>query len=37
MRKALRVLSWNIHGGMGPDRRYDLARVATFARPTIPT
>lgn len=30
MRKALRVLSWNIHGGMGPDRRYDLARVANL-------
>lgn len=27
MRQALRVLSWNIHGGVGPDRRYDLARI----------
>ena len=30
MREALRVLSWNIHGGMGPDRRYDLARIANL-------
>ena len=27
MRRGLRVLSWNIHGGVGPDRRYDLARI----------
>lgn len=24
---GLRVLSWNIHGGVGPDRRYDLGRI----------
>ena len=24
---GLRVLSWNIHGGIGPDRRYDLGRI----------
>ncbi|MEX0838547.1 MAG: endonuclease/exonuclease/phosphatase family protein [Parvibaculum sp.] len=24
---GLRVLSWNIHGGIGPDRRYDLTRI----------
>jgi endonuclease/exonuclease/phosphatase family metal-dependent hydrolase len=23
----MRILSWNIHGGIGPDRRYDLARI----------
>ncbi|HCX66577.1 endonuclease/exonuclease/phosphatase family protein [Parvibaculum sp.] len=27
MRQGLRVLSWNIHGGIGPDRRYDLSRI----------
>lgn len=27
MPSSLRLLSWNIHGGVGPDRRYDLARV----------
>ncbi|MEQ8268097.1 MAG: endonuclease/exonuclease/phosphatase family protein [Parvibaculum sp.] len=26
-RDHLRVLSWNIHGGVGPDRRYDLQRI----------
>ena len=27
MPSSLRLLSWNIHGGIGPDRRYDLMRV----------
>lgn len=26
-RGGLRVLSWNIHGGVGPDRRYNLQRI----------
>jgi len=28
----LRVLTWNIHGGIGRDGRYDLDRVLTLAR-----
>ncbi|MCK0196466.1 endonuclease/exonuclease/phosphatase family protein [Ancylobacter sp. 6x-1] len=24
---ALRVMSWNLHGGIGPDRRFDLERI----------
>ena len=31
MSGSLRVLSWNIHGGVGPDRRYDLDRVVELA------
>lgn len=27
MLPSLRLLSWNIHGGVGPDRRYDLGRI----------
>lgn len=30
---TVRVMTWNIHGGIGPDGRFDLARVvATIAR-----
>ena len=28
----LRVMTWNIHGGIGPDRRHDLARVMTLIK-----
>lgn len=27
MRKTIRLLSWNIHGGIGSDGRFDLARI----------
>ncbi|MCF8470870.1 MAG: endonuclease/exonuclease/phosphatase family protein [Parvibaculum sp.] len=29
---GLRVLSWNVHGGVGPDRRYDFARIVELIR-----
>jgi endonuclease/exonuclease/phosphatase family metal-dependent hydrolase len=25
--RTIRVMTWNIHGGIGPDRKRDLARV----------
>ncbi|MBS7543136.1 endonuclease/exonuclease/phosphatase family protein [Ancylobacter oerskovii] len=28
MSDLIRVMSWNIHGGIGPDRRFDLERIA---------
>ncbi|QIB36172.1 endonuclease/exonuclease/phosphatase family protein [Ancylobacter pratisalsi] len=27
---TLRLMTWNIHGGIGPDRRFDLDRVAAL-------
>lgn len=27
---TLRVMTWNIHGGIGPDGRFDLDRIATL-------
>lgn len=27
---TLRVMTWNIHGGVGPDGRFDLDRIATL-------
>ncbi|MFL6797346.1 MAG: endonuclease/exonuclease/phosphatase family protein [Xanthobacteraceae bacterium] len=32
----LRVMTWNIHGGVGPDRRYDLERVCTAIKRNAP-
>ncbi|MFC5067439.1 endonuclease/exonuclease/phosphatase family protein [Flaviflagellibacter deserti] len=29
---AVRVLTWNIHGGVGPDRRFDLHRIVDLIR-----
>ena len=29
---TVRVMTWNIHGGMGPDRRYDLQRIVDLVR-----
>lgn len=31
-RDLLRVLSWNIHGGVGRDGRYDLARIVALVQ-----
>lgn len=31
-RRSVRVLTWNIHGGIGPDGRHDLARVVKLIR-----
>lgn len=31
-RSRLRVMTWNIHGGVGPDRRCDLSRVVALVR-----
>lgn len=28
----VRIMTWNIHGGVGPDRRFDLARVLDLVR-----
>lgn len=28
----LRLMTWNIHGGVGPDGRFDLARIASLIR-----
>ena len=33
---AIRVMTWNIHGGIGPDRRRDLTRVAQIIRKHSP-
>lgn len=30
MRDTIRLMSWNIHGGVGPDRRFDLGRIAAL-------
>lgn len=30
--QSVRVLTWNIHGGIGPDGRHDLARVVALVR-----
>lgn len=30
MSGVIRLMSWNIHGGIGPDRRFDLARIAAL-------
>ncbi|WP_437359481.1 endonuclease/exonuclease/phosphatase family protein [Inquilinus limosus] len=32
----LRLLTWNIHAGIGPDRRYDLDRVIALVRRHAP-
>ncbi len=35
---VVRVMSWNLHGGIGPDRRFDLARIGALVerhRPDI--
>lgn len=35
---CLRLMTWNIHGGVGPDRRFDLDRIAALVarhRPDI--
>jgi endonuclease/exonuclease/phosphatase family metal-dependent hydrolase len=29
---AVRIMTWNIHGGVGPDRRCDLQRIVDLAR-----
>lgn len=29
---VLRVLTWNVHAGIGPDGRYDLPRIAALVR-----
>ena len=29
-RSRLRLMTWNIHGGVGPDRRFDLDRIAAL-------
>jgi len=31
-RPNIRVMTWNIHGGVGPDRRRDLQRVIEFVK-----
>lgn len=33
---TVRVMTWNIHGGIGPDRRYDLARVLALIQRADP-
>ncbi|MCB4769880.1 endonuclease/exonuclease/phosphatase family protein [Ancylobacter sp. Lp-2] len=30
MHDVIRLMSWNIHGGIGPDRRFDLERIAAL-------
>jgi len=30
--KTIRVMTWNIHGGVGPDRRRDLTRIVDLVR-----
>lgn len=30
MSGTIRLMSWNIHGGIGPDRRFDLDRIAAL-------
>ena len=34
---TLRVMTWNIHGGIGPDRRFDSSASPRRSRGTIPT
>jgi endonuclease/exonuclease/phosphatase family metal-dependent hydrolase len=34
--EAARILTWNIHKGIGADRRYDLARIIDLARRHAP-
>lgn len=29
---TIRLMTWNIHGGIGPDRRFDLDRIAALIR-----
>lgn len=31
-RRPIRLMTWNIHGGLGPDGRFDLARVVHIIR-----
>jgi endonuclease/exonuclease/phosphatase family metal-dependent hydrolase len=33
---TVRVMTWNIHGGMGPDGRHDLDRMLTLVRRADP-
>ena len=33
---TIRVMTWNIHGGVGPDRRHDLERVVDLIQQTDP-
>jgi len=33
---TVRVMTWNIHGGMGPDGRHDLDRMLTLVRRAAP-
>lgn len=33
---AVRVMTWNIHGGMGPDGRHDLERILSLIRRADP-
>lgn len=33
---AVRVMTWNIHGGLGPDGRHDLDRMLTLVRRADP-
>jgi endonuclease/exonuclease/phosphatase family metal-dependent hydrolase len=35
-RPTLRVMTWNIHGGVGPDRRHDLQRVVDLVQRADP-
>lgn len=30
--RTMRLMTWNIHGGVGPDRRFDLERIAAVIR-----
>ena len=30
--RGMRIATWNIHGGIGRDRRYDIARIASVLR-----
>lgn len=32
----LRLMTWNIHGGIGPDRRFDLDRIASLVAKHAP-
>jgi endonuclease/exonuclease/phosphatase family metal-dependent hydrolase len=34
--RVLNVMTWNIHGGVGPDRRHDLARVIALVKRADP-
>jgi endonuclease/exonuclease/phosphatase family metal-dependent hydrolase len=35
-RGTIRLMTWNIHGGVGPDRRFDLDRIAAVIRRHAP-